>query len=361
MKRSSTEWRRGVSPGIILAVLLVLLMVALSGCGEKQAATETAKPEATQGEKAQPASAKLADIECAQCHEMLPEVVTWMTSSHSKIACTKCHTNYDQKKAQMQAAHDAGNIPRPIRATEKIPGDTCKQCHSSNRAFSLPGDLIVPHELHDKARVGCTDCHFQVVHAAIAERNVIARPGFTNYADWTPQSVERVATIPARQPTMWVCLDCHKTAKPNTPCKACHSDPQNWSAPYHDRPDFLSIHGKEGRKNVDLCARCHANREGMKFADSGTGDKIIDFERATPLCYDCHMKRPAFHGSNFMSQHANAAKTKGLLNCFACHSIEPPKPGQNVTGTYCNNCHWFPVKKAEAPAQQQQQQKQQQQ
>jgi len=348
VKRSSIKWRKGVSPGIILAVLLVSLLVLLSGCAQKPAESpEKAAP----GEKAVPAAFKPAEVECAQCHEMLPEVATWMTSSHSKIACTSCHTDYNEKKAQMQAVHDSGNIPRPIRIKEKIPASTCKRCHSSNRAFSLPGDLIVPHELHDKAGVACTDCHFQVVHAAIAERNVISRPGFTNYTDWKPEKMDQVATIPARQPTMWVCLNCHKTAKPNTPCKACHSDPQNWVAPLHDRPDFLSIHGKEGRKNVDLCSRCHASREGTKFVDSGTGDKIIDFERATPYCYECHLKRPAFHGSNFISQHPNMARAKGVSNCFACHNTDPPKPGQNVTGTYCNNCHWFAPKKSQVAQQ----------
>lgn len=343
MKRFSKRWREGVSPVTVFLVLLVFLMVIIAGCKGEEKPTTT---EPSHGEKPAAVEGKIGGGKCGDCHEMQPEIATWMASSHSQISCEKCHTNLDM--AAMQAAHNTGSFSKPIKIKNKIPGDTCKSCHSPNRAFSLPGDLIVPHELHDKARVGCTDCHFQVVHAAIAERNVISRPGFTNYADWTPKSVERVATNLTRQPTMWVCLDCHKTAKPNTPCKACHSDPQNWSAPFHEQSDFLSIHGKEGRKNVDLCARCHANREGMKFAESGTGDKIIDFERATSLCYDCHMKRPAFHGSNFMSQHANAAKTKGLLNCFACHSIETPKPGQNVTGTYCNNCHWFPVKKMQA-------------
>ncbi|MEW6771637.1 MAG: cytochrome c3 family protein [Bacillota bacterium] len=343
MKRFSWQWHKGVFPGTIFAVLLVLLMaVVLGGCKQEGEApepgheAEEAKPAAVEG--------KIADIKCAECHEMWPEIATWMVSSHSQIACEKCHTKVDL--ARMENSKKIGNFSKPIKIREKIPGDTCKQCHSSNRAFSLSGDLIVPHDRHDKARVGCTDCHNTVVHAAIAERAVTTRPGYTKYADWTPELAKKVATRPFQRPSMWVCIDCHDVAKVDTPCADCHK--VYTSLPSHERPDWLSAHGREGRKNPSNCSMCHANKEGPKTIDSGTGDEIIDFERATPYCYNCHLKRPAFHGQNYMSQHAAGARAKGLLNCFACHSIEAPKTPQNVTGTYCNNCHWFPVKKMQA-------------
>jgi hypothetical protein len=316
----------------------MFMAVFLAGCKEQQPA-DTHGPAAPDG--------KISSIECAKCHEMQPEIATWMVGSHSQISCDKCHTKVDP--AAMQAAQSTGSFSKPIKLKEKVSGDTCKQCHSSNRVFSLSGDLIVPHDRHDKARVGCTECHDTVGHAGIAERSVTTRPEYSNYAAWTPELAKKVATRPFQRPSMWDCIDCHAKAKVDTPCADCH---KVWtSLPSHDRADWLSAHGREGRNNVSNCSMCHANKEGAKTIPSGTGDGIIDFERATPYCYGCHMKRPAFHGDNFMSQHANNAKSKGLLNCFACHSLNQPKTPQNVTGTYCNNCHWFQEKQTPAAAQ----------
>lgn len=345
MKRFSKRWREGVSPVTVFLVLLVFLMLIAAGCQGEQPVTEPShdgEPAAVEG--------KIGGGKCGECHEMWPEIATWMVSSHSQIDCEKCHTKVDM--AAMQAAHNTSSFSKPIKIKKMVPGDTCKQCHSDNRAFSLSGDLIVPHDTHDKARIGCTDCHNTVVHAAIAERSVTSRPDYNNFANWTKELAKKVATRPFQRPSMWVCIDCHDSAKVDTPCADCH---KVWtSLPSHERADWLSAHGREGRNNVSNCSMCHSNKEGPKAIDSGTGDGIIDFERATPYCYSCHLQRPAFHGQNYMSQHASGAKAKGLLNCFACHSIEAPKTPQNVTGTYCNNCHWFPVKKmqvAEKPEQ----------
>jgi len=340
VKRFPEEWRKGVSPGTILTILLVFLMVAiLGGCKTEG---ETPAPEAPKAEK----PVAETEISCAKCHEMWPEIATWKLSSHSRIACEKCHTQINLKA--MEAAHTAGTFSKPIKLKEKIAADTCKTCHSPNRVFSLPGDLIVPHERHDKARVGCTDCHNTVAHYGIVERNVFSRPDFADYAKWTPELAKHVAGVPFGRPSMWQCLNCHQMAGVKTKCADCHK--VYTSLPSHEAANWLSTHGREGRKDPSNCTKCHAEKEGPKTVDSGTGDPIIDFERATSYCYNCHKQRPAFHGQDFTSQHADMAKAKGVLNCWACHSLDAPTTTQNVTGTYCNNCHWFQVKKAQATA-----------
>lgn len=334
MKRFPQQWRKGVSPGLIFAILLVILMVVLlAGCGQE---TATA-PEHGTGTTASTTGAS----ECAKCH--MPEVATWQVSSHSQIDCKKCHT--DANAAEMAVAPSGA-----VAIKEKVPGDTCKACHSVNRVFSLPGDLIVPHERHDKARVGCTDCHNTVVHYGITERNVLARKDFSDPTKWNKDLAEKIAQVPFERPTMWQCLDCHQKAKVDTPCKDCHT--VYTSLPSHEQAAWLSIHGREGRKDVQGCAHCHASKEvGPKSVDSGTGDPIIDFERANSYCYNCHKTRPAFHGQDFMSQHATSAKTKGLLNCFACHSKKQPTTTENITQVYCNQCHWFQEVKSPAATQ----------
>lgn len=339
MKLRSSRVRYGV---ILLAVVLAIALALAAGCAKKgpESQPTAAKPSQQQETKteAQPAAAgqQLANVSCAECHEMWPEVATWQISSHSKISCETCHS---VDVGEMKRAKEGGAYSKPIRLKQPVSDAVCDGCHSPYRVATPSGDLIIPHDRHAKAGVGCLKCHQTVVHAGIAERAVTARPDYADYAKWTPETARKVATLPFVRPSMWTCLNCHKSLKVTSKCAACHT--VYTSLPSHEDPAWATSHGRVGRQNVSGCSKCHANREGPTMVDSKTGDKIIDFERATPFCYNCHRQRPASHDAQWMPKHPSAAQAKGLLNCFACHSVKQPAAGENVTGTYCNSCHWF--------------------
>ncbi|MBO8169928.1 MAG: hypothetical protein H0Z35_12205 [Thermoanaerobacteraceae bacterium] len=42
-----------------------------------------------------------------------------------------------------------------------------------------------------------------------------------------------------------------------------------------------------------------------------------------------------------LAEHPSIALDKGLSNCFTCHNKNKPSIKENVTATYCNQCHWF--------------------
>ncbi len=328
----------------IFPVMLLLMALLVVGCGPNAQTTATGGATTTTGENVAAQAVDntvIARNECSECHEMWPEVATWQTSVHSRIACTKCHTNV--KVSDFKAAHDSGNFAKPINTRNfKVDNKACTDCHAMNNRVATPmPDIIIPHDQHDKAKVTCLDCHRFIAHGNIAERKVTTRAEFKNYDQWNPTMAQKAAPGVQRRPNMFVCINCHEARKVTTKCAACHYWPDRASLPSHENPLWKVAHGKPGRADINNCAKCHYDKESQKFATPSTGDQIADFARANSYCYGCHLKRPADHDAQWMGKHASYANNKGVLNCFACH--DKNQPGANVTGTYCNTCHWFPA------------------
>lgn len=337
---------------LLLAGLLLVLAVFVVGCGKKTDTTTTSAPATTEtstsstetkGEAAKTSAApaggnNVADSCATACHEMWPEVTTWQTGVHAKITCTTCHVDY--KADDFKSAHDSATFAKPISIKRPVPNEACTGCHAmENRTATPLPDIIIPHNRHDKANVPCIDCHRFVAHGNLAERKVTTRAQFANYDQWNPQMAKQAAPDVMRRPNMFVCIKCHEQRKVTTKCAVCHYYPDRKSLPSHENAAWGSIHGKTGRQDVNNCAKCHYDKESQKFATPSTGDVIADFARANSYCYGCHLKRPANHDGTWMSKHPSMAQNRGLPNCFACHDKNQPRP--NVTGTYCNTCHWF--------------------
>lgn len=340
---------------ILLLVGLMVLALVVVGCTsqggtgsspvtapkEKSAASADNKEAGTSATKVNKTT--IAQNECSECHEMWPEIATWQTSVHANVPCLTCHVGY--KPSQNKAAHDSGVFQKPIAIRNSpVSDEACRSCHAmENRLATLLPDLIAPHEKHEAAKVPCLECHRFTTHGNIAERKVTTRPEYSDYNQWTPQLAKKAAPQVMRRPNMFVCITCHEERKVTTACAACHYYPDRMSLPSHENPQWKVIHGKDGRKDVNNCAKCHYDKESQKFAEPSTGDLIADFARANSYCYGCHLKRPANHDGQWMSKHPQMAQDRGLANCFACHDRN--QPGANVTGTYCNTCHWFEVPK----------------
>lgn len=332
------------SLGIVL--LMLVLVLALAGCN-KSSAPSADKP-ASAPTSATPTKASLATVGgpdaslLMQLEDLRPWVTTWQVSSHSQMGCENCHKGLDE--SALKEAQKSGRMPK----VEKVTADACKGCHSANRYYSLPGNLNAAHERHDEKGIGCMNCHASVVHAGIKGRTIMQQPGFADYAAWDEDVAKQAATRTFVRPNKWeTCIPCHSALKVGTKCGACHTGHPGLAS--HDEADFLVTHGVIGRRNIDGCSRCHANKEGPATIDSRTGDVIADFAQGTPFCYQCHKTRPAGHESNFLPKHSSKAGSKGIGNCFTCHSIAQPSSEQKVTSTFCNQCHWFPTKERAKP------------
>lgn len=303
----------------VLALIFLIVFLGLAFTSDNAKATkETSAPD--------------NETRCSSCHEMTPEVLTWEVSSHSKIACTACHKI---DPTDFKAKHDSGSFDQPISVSEAIPNSVCEQCHSQNRLTTPSGDLIVPHDRHEANGVACVKCHSGIAHANIAER------GLTNdkTVKWTPEYAKKISTRYYTAPNMWVCINCHKAAGVTRRCGACHTTIPE--LPSHNDPTWKSSHGKTARVNIGECTKCHVTPASPTFVNPSTGDKAADFARAQNFCYSCHTKRPEFHSSSMLPIHPGIVAQRGIQNCLTCHNANQPKPGESVTGTYCNQCHWL--------------------
>jgi hypothetical protein len=339
---------------VVLAVIMLIMALFVVGCSSTTTTTTTEKTSTSNTTSSQPgatgeqASAptggqdnkSITKNECSTCHEMWPEVATWQTSVHANVPCLTCHKGY--KPDQNKAAHDGGAFAKPIIVKNPVTDDACRSCHAmENRDATLLPDLIAPHEKHAAAKVSCLSCHRFTTHGNIGERKVTTREQYKDYSQWTPDIAKKAAPGVFRRPNMFVCINCHEQRKVTTECAACHYYPDRKSLPSHEDSAWKSVHGKAGRDDVNNCAKCHYDKESQKFATPTTGDLISDFARANTYCYNCHNKRPINHDGQWMSKHPQMALAKGMPNCLACH--DKNQPGPNVTGTYCNTCHWFAV------------------
>lgn len=271
---------------------------------------------------------------CTGCHEIVPEILTWQISSHSKFACTECH---DVKMEDYRLKHDSQHYEAPIRITDAIPNTVCEKCHTSSREATVSGDLIIPHDKHAAAGVACVKCHSGVVHAKIADRGLTVLKN-ENSVVWDIEKAKQIATNYYLQPSMWTCISCHKQAGITRQCSACHTSIPG--LPSHEQPSWKAEHGKVARVNIGECTKCHATPGTPHFITPSTGDLAADFARAQEYCYNCHLQRPEMHEKSMVQVHPEKAAARGSQNCLTCHDREQPKEKGTVAETHCNNCHW---------------------
>ncbi len=302
----------------LVTVLVVLTLVAIVTARYFALSTSANNNQNKQNQAAQTSNPA---GECAQCHEMRPEVLTWQVTAHEKFACTVCHVN--KKASDYVGKHQSQAYSKLIKIIDSIPNSVCLQCHaqSSNRTSSPTGDLRIPHEKHLDAGVSCIKCHYGVAHAKIAERDlsaILTDP--TNYEAWTIDIARKVATKPYILPSMWSCIDCHKQAKVTRKCGACHTTIP--TLPSHDQPTWRSEHGKYARNDLQECINCHAAPGVPTFIPQSTGDKATDFARAQQFCSNCHLKKPEMHEKSMVPIHPKMVAERGPQDCVTCHNLE---------------------------------------
>jgi hypothetical protein len=212
----------------------------------------------------------------------------WGASTHSKISCIECHVD---PGAGALVAFAARSVPAFYSQLVQGPDDTnllgapsreaCRKCHTTYRAVSPAGDLLIPHRAHvDVLDMQCVDCHRDLVHS-------LNRRGFN-------------------RPEMEGCLEqCHNGDTASNACVDCHTRKQTPET--HQRKDWLEAHGRIAESDAKACAECH--------------------DWTPEYCEECHSKRPASHKGNWKKAHGPHAKTRGD-GCLVCHEEK-----------FCEECH----------------------
>ena len=119
---------------------------------------------------------------CSNCHSMRTQYDAWIKSSHHSAAtCNDCHTPHNligkyAVKASNGFFHSfyftTGTYPDTIQITKFDRGVTeaaCRRCHESIT------QAIDGNDVHGRAGMMCTRCHFAVGHS---DESAVLRPSY---------------------------------------------------------------------------------------------------------------------------------------------------------------------------------------
>jgi nitrate/TMAO reductase-like tetraheme cytochrome c subunit len=298
---------------------------------------------------------------CMSCHEMKPEYYTLQASAHSDLQCVDCHTNPGLEGMFKEKAKTFGmffkkvteRYDQPITLKHDVTDVSCNRCHDMNKRTASPsGDLVIPHNKHQKVGLECVTCHQGVVHGKISERNLTKRAEIRNWNQDIANSMmsEKVNT----GILMDECITCHKARDVNASCVTCHSTgmvPES-----HKNKDFgTSTHGADAEKDIKNCDKCHSlmttksvtmetNTDKTKNylngkALEGTVISTSNYIAANEFCRSCHSKRPPSHNDTFFLNHGITA-SKNIKKCYGCHVVNTKsKFDDAITSTKCGTCH----------------------
>jgi nitrate/TMAO reductase-like tetraheme cytochrome c subunit len=295
---------------------------------------------------------------CSSCHEMKPEYNTWKASTHSEVDCVNCHKEPGVKQiAKVQADGIIKNLRNEkvtsaaiIRMTKEIPNSACEKCHNmSTRQVTPSGDIIIPHDQHLDKNIKCIQCHSNVAHGEIADRNMTFR---TDYDKWDSKvGKAAMADLKFTRPTMETCMDCHIARKITTECKACHTSGMEPES--HNKADFKTqSHGLLAKTDLTECNSCHKYMSTAPLEGYGTVstiDKYLNqdsvqldknehtYAKENTFCQACHNKRPPSHNNTFIGSHG-AQASKNQEKCSTCHDEnKTTTAGSNTVN--CSTCH----------------------
>jgi hypothetical protein len=312
------RWRRwflvwlAVS-GIAFAILLVLVRGGLASAGDTPVAPLAAE-----------ATASMADDECLACHSdpnasmslpngeaisLYADPAVFQRSVHGdKLNCVDCHVR------NQTVPHPSLNVVT-ARDFHRAEYELCKRCHFENYTRTLDSmhfDVVAAGNPYAPV---CTDCHTAHSVMRLTDSHVqIAKTCSQCHGEIYDQYVKSVhgsALESEGNPDVPVCTTCH----------GVHNIQSATTAAF--RLD-----------SVDMCARCHANKQLMDKYDISSNvlktylddfhGKTIGFYQQqssevwpeTPVCFDCH----GVHNITPVDDPNSPVLKENLLpTCRQCH------------------------------------------
>lgn len=270
-------------------------------------------------------------------------------SAHEGIGCRSCHESEPLANGASLVADYYTSFftdePRPRYFAFGPPKrEACLACHSDDWSTETDRTDKIPHPAHTRVasetRV-CVDCHkwtahfetYMEKHKKMPFSGVCVAYGchvgtksteqcfnchHVLHEDGEQWQTEHPRVV--RETGQSACIEsCHQVAQ----CQLCHTTGKRPEftgltieigmkaiEELHVKPDWTArYHGAEALKGPAKCLRCHQS-EGE--------------------CDECHLQRPAFHGSTatWIGRHSKQSKAVDDPRCLACHD-EP----------YCVDCH----------------------
>jgi len=285
----------------------------------------------------------------ARYHTLDRRFVNLENSAHEDVGCRACHqtrpiANGVQLVADFYTSMvSTDTVPRYFRF-EPPRREACLACHADDWSTEVGRTDKIPHPAHQRVASetrNCVDCHKWTAHLEtyIAKHKEMPFSGVcvaygchvgtktteqcfdchhVLHEDGEQWRTEHPAVV--KKTGQNACIEsCHQVEQ----CQLCHTTgerPQFTGQPIqtemkaieelHIRPDWtVRYHGEEALKDQSKCILCHQT-EGE--------------------CDECHLQRPAFHGSTdtWIGRHSRNSSAVDDPRCLACHEA-----------AYCEDCH----------------------
>jgi cytochrome b subunit of formate dehydrogenase len=250
---------------------------------------------------AAPTSVDRLDNLCAQCHAGYVETLHRKDGADPKLmTCVACHTGHE---TQMVRA------PGGAIFKETVPA-TCNRCHGESRhkkEMSAHGKIMLLDGAGSAAN--CTQCHVYHWRKGGQTHEASLRQQCQNCHVKETQEYNRSIHAIARE----------KGHMEAPTCTTCHGERDIQKVAVSMRPQRV----------IDLCSRCHANREiALKFQLNP--DVVKSYKKT----YHGQVYDLGYQGAEFAT----------CINCHGNHDIRAPKDPesavnrQNIVKT-CARCH----------------------
>jgi len=224
------------------------------------------------------------------CHKVQGDTMdAYYASSHSQVSCIACHEPVNATPIEfiMAKVKSMGELPPTIGNTyelpinklsayalspKEMPTEKCTQCHSPNRLFTTSGDVIIDHEVHNKANITCATCHNRVAHNDA--KAGVKLPGNKLHTDFMK---------------MDACFRCHdlegkRRAKGD--CALCHPKDFELKPETHNEAGWLpKVHAEAATESLIEYGAAEIHAE--ELVKEGVPENVAV---AVEYCSTCHKK-----------------------------------------------------------------------
>jgi len=282
-------------------------------------------------------------------HTLDRRFVNLEDSAHEKVGCRACH----QTRPLANGVQLVADFYTSLVTTDTLPTyfrfepprrEACLACHEDDWSTEVGRTDRIPHPAHQRVATetrNCVDCHKWTAHLEA----------------YIPKHKE--------MPFSGVCVayGCHVGTKTTEQCFDCHhvlhEDGEQWRT---EHPRVMKVTGQnacvESCHQVEQCQQCHTTGERPEFTGLPIqvdmkaieelhvrpdwtaryhGEEALKDQAKCVLCHqtegecdECHLQRPAFHGSTdtWIGRHSKVSTAVDDPRCLACHD-QP----------MCDDCH----------------------
>ena len=283
------------------------------------------------------------------------------SSSHSKLKCVTCHTNFDAEEIphsdnlSPKACGDCHQKqivkhlfhPRILKASgiEKEKDVNCLNCHD----YHYPQDPNAEGSKWSTKNIpnSCGQCHNEIKESYLtSEHYAASKEGMLGAPNCLTCHKNPIARVHSNEDTVTIKISQEKL------CLSCHLDSPEVRARTSPSAGFItmyekSVHGSElnsGNPKVANCVNCHGSHAVLKSTDR----KSQTFKENIPTtCGNCHkeISKEYLESVHGVALEKGVSESPACTDCHGEHNIlkhnDPNSPVsfQNLSREVCSPCH----------------------